>query len=103
MGLFSKWLKIGKLEDLPKRSCFQHKNKAYAVFKLNEEVFVLDDVCSHEYSRLSEGEVWDHEVYCPKHGSRFDIKTGEVINFPATRPVKTYEVKIDNGEVLLKL
>lgn len=103
MGFFSKWIKIGKIDDLPRRSCFKHKNKAYAVFKLDEGVFVLDDICSHEYSRLSEGEIWDSEVYCPKHGSRFDIKSGAVVNLPATRPVKSYEVKIQGGEVFLKI
>ena len=102
MGLFSKWIKIGKLDDLPKRSCFHHKKKGYAVFKLDDQVYVLDDICSHEYSRLSEGEIWEEDVYCPKHGSRFSIKTGAVVNLPATRPVKSYEVKIESGEVYLK-
>jgi nitrite reductase/ring-hydroxylating ferredoxin subunit len=70
-----------------------------AVFRVGDEYFALDDTCSHEYSRLSEGEILDGEVYCPKHGSRFDLRTGEVRGLPATRPVNTYAVKEEDGKV----
>ncbi|MBN2509077.1 MAG: non-heme iron oxygenase ferredoxin subunit [Spirochaetales bacterium] len=73
----------------------------YALFKLEGEVYCLDDVCSHEYSLLSEGEVWDREVYCPKHGSRFDIATGAVRSFPATEPVTSYPVEIRDGVIYI--
>lgn len=70
-----------------------------AVFRVGGEFYALDDTCSHEYSRLSEGEILDGEVYCPKHGSRFDLRTGEVRGLPATQPVNTYEVKEEDGKV----
>jgi nitrite reductase/ring-hydroxylating ferredoxin subunit len=70
-----------------------------AVFRVGSEYFALDDICSHEYSRLSEGEILDGEVYCPKHGSRFDLRTGDVTGLPATRPVNTYEVKEKDGKI----
>jgi len=70
-----------------------------AVFRVGDDYFALDDICSHEYSRLSEGEILDGEVYCPKQGSRFDLRTGEVRGLPATRPVSTYEVKEEDGQV----
>jgi len=73
-----------------------------AVFRVNGEYFALDDVCSHEYSRLSEGEILDGEVYCPKHGSRFDLRTGEVRGLPATQPVRAYEVKEEGGKVWVR-
>jgi nitrite reductase/ring-hydroxylating ferredoxin subunit len=61
----------------------------------------LDDVCSHEYSLLSEGEVWDGEVYCPKHGSRFDVSTGEVRSLPATSGVRRHPVRIEGDDILV--
>jgi 3-phenylpropionate/trans-cinnamate dioxygenase ferredoxin subunit len=75
------------------------KGCTLAVFRVGGQYFALDDVCSHEYSRLSEGEILDGEVYCPKHGSRFDLRTGEVRGLPATQPVNTYEVKEEDGKV----
>ena len=74
---------------------------AYALFRLEDGIYALDDVCSHEYSRLSEGEIWDDEVYCPKHGSRFQIRDGSVRSFPATRPVESYPVKVEEGTVYI--
>ena len=82
---------------------FEHEEHAYALFRLPEGIYALDDICSHEYSRLSEGEVWRGQVMCPKHGSRFDIKSGKVEGFPATRPVKTYPVTINAGIVMIEL
>jgi nitrite reductase/ring-hydroxylating ferredoxin subunit len=70
-----------------------------AVFRVGGEFYALDDTCSHEYSRLSEGEILDGEVYCPKHGSRFDLRTGEVRGLPATEPVDSYPVKEEDGKV----
>jgi 3-phenylpropionate/trans-cinnamate dioxygenase ferredoxin subunit len=72
-----------------------------ALFKLEDGLFALDDICSHEYSRLSEGEIWDDEVYCPKHGSRFNIHSGAVRGLPAVKPVGSYPVKVEDGRILV--
>ena len=70
-----------------------------ALFRTEEGIFALDDICSHEYSLLSEGDVWSGEVYCQKHGSRFNLRTGAVTGLPATKPVRTWEAKVENGEI----
>ncbi len=70
-----------------------------ALFRTEEGIFALDDICSHEYSKLSEGDVWGGEVYCQKHGSRFNLRTGAVTGLPATKPVKTWDVKVEDGEI----
>ena len=67
------------------------------------EVFALHDVCSHEEVPLSEGDVYDHTVECWLHGSCFDVRTGKPTGPPATKPVPTYEVKIDGDDVLVGL
>jgi len=75
---------------------------ALALFKLEDGIYVLDDICSHEYSRLSEGEIWDDEVYCPKHGSRFNIRSGAVRGLPAVKPVRSYPVRVEEQRVLVQ-
>jgi 3-phenylpropionate/trans-cinnamate dioxygenase ferredoxin subunit len=72
-----------------------------ALFRLEDGVYALDDICSHEYSRLSEGEIWAGEVYCVKHGSRFDIKSGAVSGLPATLPVRSYPVRVEGGGIFV--
>ncbi len=104
MGLLGKkqaaqWVATLALNEFSHTHCFSHNKHEYALYKLEDGVYCTDNSCSHEYSPLCEGMVMDGEVYCPKHGSRFDIRTGAVVNFPATTDVKTYPTKIEDGMV----
>lgn len=72
-----------------------------ALFRIGDDVYAIGDVCSHAEASLAEGEVFGTEVECPRHGSEFDLKTGEPQSLPATRPVPTYEVVVEDGTVFL--
>ena len=74
-----------------------------AVVRTSGEVYALYDVCSHEEVPLSEGEVYDHTLECWLHGSCFDVTTGKPTGPPATKPVPTYPVKVDGGDVYVSL
>jgi 3-phenylpropionate/trans-cinnamate dioxygenase ferredoxin subunit len=74
-----------------------------AVFRLGEAAYAIGDRCSHAEASLAEGELFDTDVECPRHGSEFSIITGEPGSFPATRPVPTYVVEIVDGEVFLEV
>ena len=67
--------------------------------------YVIGDECSHEDYSLSEGDVWEDEceIECPKHGSTFDLRTGDPQTLPATQPVPTYDVKVDGDDVIVSL
>ncbi|MCW2852463.1 MAG: 2Fe-2S ferredoxin [Nocardioides sp.] len=69
-----------------------------AIARHDDEVFALQDLCSHAAVALSEGEVEDCTVECWLHGSRFDLRTGKPSGFPATEPVATFPVEVrDDG------
>jgi 3-phenylpropionate/trans-cinnamate dioxygenase ferredoxin subunit len=72
-----------------------------AVVRIDDEIYAIGDVCSHANVSLSEGEVWadERELECPKHGSTFDLKTGEPVTLPATQPVPVYAVEVTDGMV----
>ena len=74
---------------------------AVAVVRIGDDVHAVGDVCSHANVSLSEGEVWadERELECPKHGSTFDLKTGEPVTLPATQPVPVYAVEVTDGMV----
>ncbi|MCW2885537.1 MAG: Rieske (2Fe-2S) domain protein [Streptosporangiaceae bacterium] len=74
-----------------------------ALVRTGDEVFALRDVCSHAEVPLSEGEIFDHTIECWLHGSCFDLRTGKPTNPPATQPVPTYRVKIEDGTVYVSL
>jgi 3-phenylpropionate/trans-cinnamate dioxygenase ferredoxin subunit len=69
----------------------------------NGEVFAISDTCSHEEYELSDGELFDDEVECPAHGSCFSVRTGAVSGLPATDPVATYPVTLEDGEVFVEV
>ena len=64
--------------------------------------YAIDNVCTHLGGPLAQGKLEDYEVQCPWHGSRFDIRTGKVVRPPAMRSEPTYEIKIENDNILLK-
>lgn len=65
------------------------------------QIYACDDVCSHAYASLSEGDLNGVEVECPLHGSIFNVKTGEVITSPADENLRTFEVRVGNGDVFV--
>lgn len=74
-----------------------------AMFRVGDDVYAIGDRCSHAEASLAEGEVWDLTVECPRHGSEFDLRTGEPRALPATVPVPVYPVSIEDGVVYLEL
>ena len=66
-------------------------------------MYALKDNCSHKDFPLSAGELDDGQLECAWHGARFDVESGKALRIPAVKPVKTYEVAIEDGDVWVKL
>jgi 3-phenylpropionate/trans-cinnamate dioxygenase ferredoxin component len=65
------------------------------------EILAIDDTCSHEEASLSQGTLSGEVVVCPKHGARFNVKTGRVLSLPAVRSVAVYPVRVEGDEILV--
>ncbi|HEX8303387.1 MAG TPA: non-heme iron oxygenase ferredoxin subunit [Jatrophihabitans sp.] len=74
-----------------------------AVIRIGDEVFAIEDVCSHADFPLSDGEVDDCTIECALHSSRFDLRTGKPTGPPATRPVPVYPTSVVDGDVYAEL
>ena len=72
-----------------------------AVYNVDGEFYVTDDMCTHGPGSLSEGYIEDDVVECNFHNGQFNIKTGEVVSPPCMIPVKTYPTIVENGRVLI--
>jgi len=98
----AEWVRVASQKELRRRLGVKVGSRPVVLFRLEDGIHALDDVCSHEYSLLSEGEIWEDEVYCAKHGSRFDIRTGEVRSLPATSGVRRHAVKVEGEDILVE-
>ncbi len=76
-----------------------------AVYRLGDEYYATEDTCTHAQASLAAGDIDLEEctVECPYHGSLFDLRSGRVLSLPATRPLKTYTVKVVDQEVFVEL
>ncbi|HEY6416304.1 MAG TPA: non-heme iron oxygenase ferredoxin subunit [Acidimicrobiales bacterium] len=74
-----------------------------AVVRIGDDVYAIGDTCTHQNISLAEGEVDTHErtIECWKHGSEFSLETGEALTLPATKAVPVYDVRVDDGEVVV--
>jgi len=101
-------VRICAVGDVPEGQArrFEVGSRPIAVVNLGDEGFrAVDSICSHAHYFLDEGEVdVDLEtIECPKHGSTFDLNTGRPRTLPATVPVQTFPVKIDDDDVLIEV
>lgn len=97
------WRRVAELPDLPvgtMRKVYVD-GRAIALYNVDGTIYATADECSHAVASLSTGELKGHEVTCPRHGARFDVRTGRQLCFPAVAPVKSYPVRIDGAAVLL--
>ncbi len=71
--------------------------------KYQGKIYALENLCTHDGGELGDGMLIGDQVMCPRHGARFDIKTGEVKAMPAAVGIGTYDLKIENGDVFVDL
>jgi 3-phenylpropionate/trans-cinnamate dioxygenase ferredoxin subunit len=98
-------IRIARLADLPEGRGVRVETAGHlvAVFRIGTDVYAVGDRCSHAEASLAEGDVFGLDVECPRHGSEFNLVTGEPESLPATRPVPVYETRVVDGDVYLRL
>lgn len=69
--------------------------------RIGNDFFAVEDVCSHDGQPLTDGPVADGAITCPRHGAKFDLKTGQALCMPATRGIQTFEVQVRDGEIFV--
>jgi len=77
--------------------------KDICVARVGNEVFAIEDNCSHQDAALSEGEQNGYKIECWLHSAEFDLRTGDALTPPASAPVKTYPVSVDGNNVLVEI
>jgi 3-phenylpropionate/trans-cinnamate dioxygenase ferredoxin subunit len=81
----------------------EKNGKTICVARVGDEVFAVDDTCSHSEASLSEGDITDFKIECWLHGAEFDLRTGDALTPPAIAPLHTYGVHVDGDSVTVEI
>ncbi len=87
---------VAKANDLQpgeRRSVFVDDIPALLV-RIGDEYYVVEDVCSHDGQPLADGPLINSSIQCPRHGAKFDLKTGSALCMPATKRIRTFKVEV---------
>ncbi len=105
MGLFRKWHKVASESDFTDqdRKVVIVEGEQILLIKIGDRIHAVSAICTHEYAQMAGGTVSGHEIECPLHGARFDLRTGTNLTPPATRPLEVYETKIEDGLVWIRI
>ena len=97
------FVKVGKLADVPEGSAkvFEVADRAIAVCNVGGTLYAIDDVCTHDDAPLNQGYLEGCEIECPRHGARFDVRTGDATELPAVVPVDIFPVRVEGGDIEL--
>jgi 3-phenylpropionate/trans-cinnamate dioxygenase ferredoxin subunit len=100
----SDWVRVASVDDVKPGNVLQVEvdGEPVCLANIGDEFLATTDVCSHEYVMLSGGWLEDDEIECPQHGSRFNMRTGEVLNPPATQPIAPYQTKVEGRDVYVR-
>ena len=89
-----------EFEDLKR---FDHENNSYCIYYIKDGYFATDGFCTHEDVHLEDGLIINDEIECPMHQGIFNIKTGEIIQDPPCKALKTYPLKIEEEKIYIQI
>lgn len=99
------YVKVATVDDiqLGERVLIELDGIRIAIFNLDGTYYAIEDTCTHDGGPLVEGEILDGcQIQCPRHGARFDIRTGAALTMPAFEPTPTYEVQVDGEDIYVE-
>jgi 3-phenylpropionate/trans-cinnamate dioxygenase ferredoxin subunit len=101
----AEFVTIAKKDDIPAGEVrvYNVNGKELAVAHVDGEFYAIDDVCTHDGGPLGEGYIEDCQIECPRHGARFDLKTGKAMTLPAVMGVAAYPVRIEGDDVQVEV
>lgn len=93
------------LDDLPngERIFIELDGEPIVIFNIAGDIYAIGDRCTHDDGPLGEGELEDHTIICPRHGAKFDVRTGDALTLPAFEPTTNYPIQVVDGMIEIGL
>ena len=100
----SQWIDIGGSDSVQETAPFSAEVDGIpiVVVRCGTELYAVEDRCTHDGEPLEGAEVEECQIICPRHGAHFCARTGEALTPPAYEPLRTYNVRIENGRILVE-
>ena len=97
--------KAAKVSEVPlgRLHVVEIGDEEVALCNVDGEIYAVANVCTHDDGPLGAGYLLGDEIECPRHGARFNVRTGAVKTLPAIVPIPTYDVKIDGDDILVNM
>jgi 3-phenylpropionate/trans-cinnamate dioxygenase ferredoxin subunit len=102
MAEFVRVASVSSIPD-PGRMILEIEDRMVVLFHVGGMFYCIDDVCTHDGGPLGNGPLEGHQVACPRHGARFDIRTGKALTMPATESAAVHEVNVEGNDVFVRL
>lgn len=99
------WVRAARRADLAEGEAIgvEVAGRQIALYDCDGSLYATDNICTHAYARLSDGWLTGTAIECPLHAARFDVRTGKVLDPPATEDLKTYPVRVRDGDIEIGL
>lgn len=99
------YIEVAPLAELPpgERLFIEIDGKPIVLINVDGKIYAIADLCTHDDGPLGEGEVDGHEIICPRHGARFDLRDGRAVSLPAVVDTHWYRVRIVEGMIEIDL
>lgn len=97
------WIEAAAVGDLDDRPIYpvDYNGTSIIVVRIDGEFYALENLCTHDYTPLDDGEIDDDEIVCAHHGARFCVRNGEVTAPPAYEDLRTFPVRVESGKILI--
>jgi 3-phenylpropionate/trans-cinnamate dioxygenase ferredoxin subunit len=97
------YVEIAPASELPngERMFVDIGDTPIVIFNIGGQFFAIGDVCTHDDGPLGDGDIEDFDVTCPRHGAKFDVRTGKVTSMPAVEDIPAYPVQVRDGFIYL--
>ena len=101
----TEWTNAAAVADVPEDDVIgmMVAGRDLALYSASGEIFATDNLCTHGHARLCDGFLEGHEIECPLHQGKFDVRTGQPTCAPVTEVIRSYPVKIEGGRVFLAI
>ena len=101
----SDFIQVATTSDIPDPGTMvlELEERILVLIHLDGQYYCLDDVCTHDGGPLADGSLEGCELICPRHGARFDVRTGEPLTMPATEATSVHEVKVDGDDLFVRI